>query len=544
MAPAAANAADASLRQEAERALRKAVDFYRNRVSTEGGYHFSYAEDLSYGRSEQSEGPTIVEVQREGTPVVGMAYLEAYAATGDRFYLDAARQTANALVRGQLCSGGWDYSIEFDPVKRKQLPYRADGNCGPGSSVKGPGVTTLDDNVTQACARLMMRVDKELNFQDPKIHEASLFVLDSLIKAQYPNGAWPQRYTEFPDPAKHSVKKASYPDKWSWEWPGPNYRGHYTFNDNAVPDVIDMFLEAARIYRNPKYLAAAERGGNFILMAQMPDPQPAWAQQYDADMHPAWARIFEPPSVTGGESQGVMRILLVLYQETGDRKYIEPLPKALKYLLSSTIPRSQSPSEIWLRVARQGEPVLARFYELRTNRPLYVTKGTRVYVKNRSSELVDGYKLTYSDASVITHYNVLTSGRELPEIEADYRRIAAADPAKLKRPDRLCGLSPWDDKPQPPRPPSDLEAEVRRIVAGMDPRGAWVQEGTIGKADRLLSVFAARPMVLTIGSRVIPIEENDDIDLFQGPKPPRERIIRSRTFARNVEILSEYLAGR
>ena len=68
---------DAALRERARTSLRKAVEFYRTKVATEGGYHFAYAEDLSYGRSEMSEGPTRVEIQRDGTPMVGMAYLEA-----------------------------------------------------------------------------------------------------------------------------------------------------------------------------------------------------------------------------------------------------------------------------------------------------------------------------------------------------------------------------------------------------------------------------------------------------------------------------------
>ena len=61
-------AADTALRERAQAALRKAVEFYRTKVATEGGYHFAYAEDLSYGRSEMSEGPTRVEIQRDGTP--------------------------------------------------------------------------------------------------------------------------------------------------------------------------------------------------------------------------------------------------------------------------------------------------------------------------------------------------------------------------------------------------------------------------------------------------------------------------------------------
>ena len=31
---------------------------------------------------------------------------------------------------------------------------------------------------------------------------------------------------------------------------------------------------------------------------QMPDPQPGWAQQYDYDMRPMWARKFEPAAIT------------------------------------------------------------------------------------------------------------------------------------------------------------------------------------------------------------------------------------------------------
>src|SRR5262245_64334009 len=67
-------------RADVERALRKAAEFYWKKVSTQGGYHYYYAEDLSYGRSEHSEGPTQIETQREATPVVGLAYLRAWEA--------------------------------------------------------------------------------------------------------------------------------------------------------------------------------------------------------------------------------------------------------------------------------------------------------------------------------------------------------------------------------------------------------------------------------------------------------------------------------
>lgn len=526
-------------RQQVLDAMRKAVGFYVDQVSKEGGYHFVYAEDLSYGRSEQGDGLMQIETQREGTPRVGMAFLEAYDATGDRFFLEAARKAAQALVKGQLCSGGWDYIVEFDPEKRPKYPYRADRPCD--ASTPQPPPSTLDDNVTQAAVRLLMRVDRALGFQDREIHDAAQFALESLLKAQYPNGAWPQRYSKFPDPSQFPVKKASYPEDWPRQWPGEVYKTHYTFNDNSIQDAIDMMLEAARVYGDRRFVESARRGGDFILSAQMPEPQPAWAQQYDAEMHPAWARIFEPPSVTGGESQSVMRALLLLYRETGDRRYLDAVPKALNYLERSVLPPASGPVEARRRF-KPGEPVLARFYELKTNRPLYITKGSRVSARGMGSKLLDGYELSYADESVITHYNVLTSGAGLAEIRREYERLAGAAPSTLRRPDKLHGLSPWEQRDTGPLAERPAVERVRIIIGAMDPRGAWLEDGVIGKADRIVSVYAARDMVLTVNGKATPIRENDQIELYQGAKPPRTRIIRSTTFAENLETLAAWVS--
>jgi hypothetical protein len=534
-------------REQILHAMRKAADFYRHKVSTEGGYHYYYTADLSYGRSESAEGPTQVEVQREATPIVAMAYLRAWDATGDRAYLDYARAAAHALLRGQLCSGGWDYLIEFDPAKRQQYQYRADKNCGEDKR----GVTNLDDNVTQAAVRVLMRVDEALGFADKDIHEGALFALEKLLAAQYPVGAWPQRFRRPPDHAQFPVKRASYPESWPRKWPGPDYQSHYTFNDNTTADAIDMMLEAWRVYNDPRYKASAEKGGQFILLAQMPEPQPAWAQQYDREMHPAWARVFEPPAITGGETQGILRLLMTLYGETGDRKYLEPIPRALAYLQRSFVPRT--PAEVFGRIP--AGPVLARFNELRTNRPLYITKGSRLSAAGLGNRNVDGYEISYTPESVITHYGVLISGREVAAIEADYRKMATANPASLRRPSKLRALSPWDAR-QESAARRGLMPEVRQLIASMDERGAWTRMGVIGKADRLVFTYAAKDMVVRIGrgrsdgsagdnpqaeAQVIPIKENDTVEIYVGAQSPPERLISSADFARNLEHLAAAL---
>jgi len=458
-----AASAEAPLRQRAAAALCQATDFFRREVATEGGYLWRYSEDLKTREGEGRASDTTVWVQPPGTPSVGIALLDAYRATGDAYYLDAARQAGYGLVRGQLHSGGWDYRIEFDPSRRRRYAYRVDGP----PEADRRNTTTLDDNTTQAALRLLMRLDQTLKFEDAKIHEAARYGLSRLLQAQYPNGAWPQRFERPPDPEKFPVKQAGYPDSWSRTYPKVSYAGDYTFNDNAISDVIDVMFEAGRTYNEDKYRAAAERAGRFILLAQMPEPQPAWAQQYDADMHPAWARKFEPPAVTGGESQGVMRTLLQLYRRTGSKKYLEPIPRAIAYFRRSQLPDGR----------------LARFYELKTNKPLYFT--------------ID-YKLTYSDADMPTHYAFKVSNG-IDAIERAYQQALKVDPKQLAQEPQASSR-----KASP-----GLMNRVRSVISSLDDRGRWVEEGRMK---------------------------------YHGAEDPTRRVINCRTFISNVGILSAYLS--
>jgi hypothetical protein len=238
-----------------------------------------------------------------------------------------------------------------------------------------------------------------------------------------------------------------------------------------------------------------------------------------------------------------MRALMLLYRETGNRRYLEPLPRALAYYQRSLLPATANPSEARRRACPGQTPCAARFYEMKTNRPLYITKGTRVTALTQGTATVDGYEVSYSDASVITHYAVLVSGAWVASIERDFKQLQGAAPTSLRRPDRLRGLSPWSEsgtaRPETRKPD---ETRVRAILDGMDARGAWVEEGTIGRADRLVSVFAGRNLVVRLGGRTLPLNENDTLEVFNGPEPPRERIIRSRTFAEHVGVLGSYLA--
>ncbi len=455
-AAAVTRAEDAPLRKEAAAGLKKACQFFSTEVATEGGYLWRYSEDLKTREGEGKADDQTVWVQPPGTPTVGLAFLDAYKATGDKFYLELARKAGHCLVRGQLRSGGWDYRIVFGEQKRGRYAYRVDEAL---EGKRQSNTTTLDDNTTQAALRLLMALDVTLKQSDSAIHEAAIAGLNTLLDVQYPIGAWPQRFNAPPDPEKFPVLRASYPESWSRTFPKVDYRDFYTFNDNAIADVIDVMFEAADVYQDPRYREAAERAGNFMLLAQMPDPQPGWAQQYDHEMHPAWARKFEPPSITGGEAAGVMRTLMQIYRHTGDRKYLEPIPRALAYYRKSLRPDGK----------------LVRFYELQTNRPLYFTKD---------------YQLTYSDADMPTHYSFIQSNW-IPSVEREFQRVS-----ELSADDLLPKT-----KKTPRKASQAMEKKVQNILKKLDDQGRWVESGRLkyyGDSDPTERVIDCRTFVANV----------------------------------------------
>lgn len=436
-------AADERLHSEARAALLKSVEFFHGRVAVEGGYVFRYSPDLALREGEEKTGPKQVWIEPPATPAVGMAYLEAYRASGEKLLLQAAQETAGCLIRGQLHSGGWSVDIHFDPEGRQAHAYRIDGPAKP----KARNISTLDDNKTQACVRFLANLDRELEFKDAKLHEATLYALDALMKFQYPNGAWPQRFSAPIDPKDYPIIPAAYPKTWSREFPKQDYTGYYTLNDNTHVDTLRLMLTAYEIYRDEGYLKSAMKGGDFLLLAQMPEPQPAWAQQYNLRMEPDWARKFEPPAVTGGESQKVVETLIYLYQETGESRFLDAAKKAYAWLAKSVLPAGG----------------LARFYELGTNRPLYFTKE---------------YVLTYEDNDLPTHYGFVVKNG-----------LAKLD-ERLQKFDKLQGAE-LREYAERQRRPKKLEVpgekEVAKAIQSLDERGAWLESGKLStyKGDDL-----------------------------------------------------------
>jgi hypothetical protein len=239
-----------------------------------------------------------------------------------------------------------------------------------------------------------------------------------MLDAQYPIGAWPQRFNgERYAPANYPICPATIATNWLREWPRADYGGFYTLNDNTQSDCIRTMLAAYRYTADKRFLDAARRGGDFLVLAQLPEPQRAWAQQYNYDMQPAWARAFEPPSVCTSESAGVIRTLGRLYLETGEEKYLKPVPAFFTW-----VQRSQLSSNSW-----------ARLYELETNKPIYGDRDGKIHytLDEISAERRRGYAWqgSFDLPETITWYERMRrEGREVSLAE-EKRRSAPSRPS-------------------------------------------------------------------------------------------------------------------
>jgi hypothetical protein len=149
-------------------------------------------------------------------------------------------------------------------------------------------------------------------------------------------------------------------------------------------------------------------------------------------MVPIWARKFEPPAVTAWESQDVIETLIRISRYTNQPKYLEPIPRALSYLKKSLLPDGQ----------------VARYYELKTNRPLYMNAD---------------YRLTYDDSNVPPHYGWKQTAR-LDEIEKVF-----ASAQRGEKP-AMSDSGPSAD-------------DVRQIIQSLDQEGRWI------------STYAGEPLV-------------------------------------------------
>jgi len=152
---------------------------------------------------------------------------------------------------------------------------------------------------------------------------------------------------------------------------------HRVVSAHRTPDAMFDYAESAR-----------ERGLACILRTQVKQGGrlTAWCAQHDeTTFAPAWARKFEPASLSGAETVGIVRYLMAVQDPSPE--VVAAIAGAVAWLESVKVTGlriDETPGADGKRdrrvVADPAAPVLwARFYELETNRPIYVGRDAVIH---------------------------------------------------------------------------------------------------------------------------------------------------------------------
>lgn len=297
------------------------------------------------------------------------------------------REVADNVVLHQSPEGGW--------------PKNTDLAAPPSGPAPANVANTIDNDATTLPMEFLARVIHAGGVSYKPAFERGL---DYLLAAQYANGGWPQFY-----PLRGG------------------YYDHVTFNDDAMIRVMTLLRHAASgeepygfvdAERRGRAAAAVERGLALILRTQIRqgDALTGWCAQYDSAMlQPAWARAYEPPSLSGSESVAIVRYLMSI--DNPSPEVVAAVDGAVAWLRAAAIEgvRVDSFSDADGQPDRRAvadanaPPIWARFYELGTNRSIFLGRNSvfRYTFGEIERERRAGYNYYgYWAASVLEDYPV------------------------------------------------------------------------------------------------------------------------------------------
>lgn len=133
--------------------------------------------------------------------------------------------------------------------------------------------------------------------------------------------------------------------------------------------------------------AAVTKGIDCILRTQIKQngKLTAWCAQHDEKTFvPAWARSYEPPSLSGAESVGVVRFLMSVEEPTPE--IIAAVEGSVEWFRSVTIhgirletfTDGAGQNDKRVVVDPDAGPIWARFYEIGSNRPIFLDRDSVV----------------------------------------------------------------------------------------------------------------------------------------------------------------------
>ena len=313
----------------------------------------------------------------------------------------------NAVLSYQTVLGGWSKRTDMQQVRK---PGQLAGS-------EAAYIPTFDNGATSTQIRWLAAYHPNASAADQaKIQAALTQAVQFVLRAQYPNGGFPQ----------------SYPLR-------GGYHDAVTLNDNVMTDLLNLLWDIAN---QPDYrwlaadLRAAAQAGfhkgvDWLVQAQVlvDGKRTVWtAQHHPLSGAPVAARKFEQISLVSSESAAVLQLFLdkgldkELYKE-------QSIPGVLPALCSGIawLQQHQIRDKAWQRhetgsalVEKKGAQLWARFYSLPQQQPVFFDRDGQIYtdVNQLSLERQQGYGWYQTNAK-----GVLKAWKKKPELAAQCEKI-------------------------------------------------------------------------------------------------------------------------
>lgn len=280
------------------------------------------------------------------SPLNVSALPDGYLTKPDSWYeSDEGRRVTTEVLLWQSPLGGWPKNV--DTTRPRQ-----DGSRG--------GHSTFDNGATTGEVQFLGRAFRVT--RDDRCRGAVLKAIDHILQAQYASGGWPQY-----SPPPHG-----------------SYPRHITFNDGVMVRLLELMRRVATAAdfdfvdneRRKAAQAAFDRGIQCVLKCQIivNGKLTVWCAQHDeVDCRPRPGRAYELVSLSGAESAGILCLLMSL--ENPGPRVTCAVQAGAEWFASARLTGIRLERVNRDRVVvpdTNAPPLWARFYEIKTGRPIFV----------------------------------------------------------------------------------------------------------------------------------------------------------------------------
>jgi PelA/Pel-15E family pectate lyase len=507
-------------REQTLDAMKRASRFMVEKVGNNGAYVWQYLPDMSRRWGEAESYSTHGWLQGAGSAAIGQLFLDAYHATGDEYYYNQACLIANTVIQFQHPSGGWNYFFDMAGEESIKQWYETIGRQAWRMEEYQHyyGNATFDDKATISGAEFVLRIYAEK--RDPRYRMALDKAINFVLRSQYANGGFPQRFPLIVKPIRVGNEK---------------YSTGVTLNDDVCLNNIEFLLQCRSVLGIDSLKNSVLKTMDLLADLQYKTAYHGWSDQYDVQtLQPIEARTYEPRGINASTTVEMIYAMIDFYKTTGDKKYLKGIPDAIKYLETTKLSPEQIKASGRMFNSQDGAIMVSRY--------INPDKGLPQYIHRRGSNVENGaYYWDQNPANTVSHMgsfatvnlqNLQNAYSEALKLSADSLRAASPLYSLKRQP-----LEKYYTRVFGGRRGAGVTPDIAQIIASLTPEGAWLSPLTMTSNPYI----ECPPQPQSNDTAYVSRNVGDKYDTSPYSAPQPVMGIATSTFMRNMMLLINYL---